>query len=272
MQTKIIAEACYNHNGSIEKAKELIDEAKKLKLWAVKFQKWDIENFPNYVKNKKRLDIHAYGKTQYEHRKALEFSIEQLQELKKYTEKKGMEFICSGKDFVSIKQLVEMGCKWIKLPSQRYKDNDIFKYLYRERAKRGFYIIVSTGMYYEKEIPKSRWVQEADILMHCISLYPAKVEDCNIGFMRRMGFYNGYSSHEKEGEVIKYAVAIGARFIERHFTLDKTDKGSDHSISSDIKEMKRIIKDIKDVEKILGDGRRVLTGQEIKHREYYRSF
>ena len=83
MRTKIIAECCYNHNGSIEQAKKMIREAAKLKLWAVKFQKWNIEGFSEKIKNMKRNDPdHDFGETYYEHRKYLEFSIEQLNELK----------------------------------------------------------------------------------------------------------------------------------------------------------------------------------------------
>ena len=78
MKTKIIAEIGYNHNGSIEKAKEIIDQVSKLKLWAIKFQKWDIESFPEEIKKQIRTPENSYGETYYEHRKSLEFSINEL--------------------------------------------------------------------------------------------------------------------------------------------------------------------------------------------------
>lgn len=274
MRTKIIAEIGYNHNGSIEIAKKLIDSVKKLSLWAVKFQKWDIDNFPESIKNRVRNSPNDYGLTYYEHRKYLEFSLDQLKELKKYANELGLQFICSGKDLKSIKQLVEqLNLKYIKIPSQRYYDNQIFKYLYNQRKLKRFKIMASTGMLNGNQIKKSRWKDRdgADVLMHCVSLYPAKLRECNLAWMLNVD-YNGYSSHEDQGTAIKYAVCMGAEIIERHFTFDKNEKGSDHAISSDEKEMKRIIKEIKEVEEILGNGKRNLTDKEIELGKYYRSF
>jgi sialic acid synthase SpsE len=90
MRTKIIAEIGYNHNGSMENARKIIREVAKLGLWAVKFQKWNIEGFPENIKNQRRnTPDRDYGETYYEHRKYLEFSISQLAKLKEYAEKKG---------------------------------------------------------------------------------------------------------------------------------------------------------------------------------------
>jgi sialic acid synthase SpsE len=271
MQTRIIAEMCYNHQGNMENAYKMIDEVSKLNLYAVKFQKWDIESFPEDIKNKRRDDDHSFGSTYYEHRKKLEFTVKQLKELKKYSENKGLKFICSGKDFNSIKTIVEdIEVDYVKVPSQRYFDNKIFNYLINN--KKNYKIIVSTGMCYERELKKSKWIVYADILMHCISLYPAYNENCDIGFMRSHIFYNGYSSHEINGTACKYAVVAGAKYIERHYTLDKTLKGTDQKLSSDFKEMQRIIEDIEEAEIILGNGQRNLSYQELENRQYYRSF
>lgn len=275
MKTKIILEIGYNHNGIFENAIKLIDEAKKLDVWAVKFQKWDIESFPENIKKKIRNKPEVdYGLTYYEHRKFLEFDIEQILKLKEYAESIGLSFVCSGKDLNSLKLLVENNFEYIKIPSQRYHDNNIFKYLFYEREKRRFCIMASTGMLNGNMILRSRWKDSdgADVLFHCISQYPARLDQCNIEWMRTSGIYNGYSSHEVEGRAIKYAVCLGAKVIERHFTLDKNDKGTDHKISSDPKEMKRIIKDIKEMELLLGDGKRNITQEEFTLGEYFRSF
>jgi sialic acid synthase SpsE len=114
-------------------------------------------------------------------------------------------------------------------------------------------------------------MKAADVLMHCISQYPAQLKQCNFAWMN-LNPYNGYSSHEKNGDAIKFAVASGIKYIERHFTLDKKDKGSDHKMSSDIEEMQRIIKEIQIVEDILGDGKRNLSADELTLGKYYRSF
>jgi sialic acid synthase SpsE len=272
MRTKIIAEMCYNHQGNMDYACKMIEEASKLNLYAVKFQKWDIDNFPEDIKNKERNDIHSFGETYYKHRKKLELSIKQLIELKHYAKSKGLKFICSGKEFNSIKQIIEkIGVDYIKVPSQRYFDNKIFNYLVSNKNK-GYKIIVSSGMCYGNEVNKSKWIKFADVLMHCVSLYPAYDENCDIEFMKNKKIYNGYSSHEINGNACKYAVVAGAKYIERHYTLDKTMKGTDQSLSSDFKEMKKIIKEIIQVEKILGNGQRNLSYKEIENRMYYRSF
>lgn len=279
MNTKIILEVGYNHSGSMDKAKEYIREAAKLKVYAIKFQKWEIDEFPDHIKNQKRQDENSFGDTYYEHRKFLEFDIGQLLELKTYAEKKGLKFICSGKDFTSIKKLVEAGIQFIKLPSQRYKDNDIFKYLYNQQKTNNVKVLVSTGMQWGREIIRSRWIQEADILFHCISLYPAPLNKLYFEFMRRLFFLRqkngkacGYSSHEIDAKGVPISVAIGADYIERHFTLDKNDKGSDHKISSDVKDMKKLIKEIEEIEDMLGNGTRDLCEEEHKLRVKYRSY
>lgn len=270
MQTKIIAEVGYNHNGSVILAKQIIDQVDRLELWAVKFQKWDIDSFPDNVKNQKRTDKHSFGETYFQHRKALELNIEQLLELKDYAEKKGIKFICSGKDLISIKLLVEYGINYIKIPSQRLLDKRIEKYIKKRRDK--IKVLASTGMHYENEIINSYWYEHADVIMHCITDYPANLNDCDIAFLRRLSYYNGYSSHEFEGRAIRYAVVCGAAYIERHYTLDKTMKGADHIVSSDYHEMKRIIQEIKEAEMIMGSGKREINKNELNNRKYYLGF
>ena len=173
---------------------------------------------------------------------------------------------------VSCKQLVEeLKIDWIKLPSQRYHSKPIFTYLFNARKAYNFKIIVSTGMIPGNKIKKSAWIRHTDVLMHCISLYPAKLQECNIAFIQKLP-YNGYSSHEDNGEAIPFAIAAGTEYIERHFTLDKNDKGHDHIISSDVEDMKNIILKIEHAEKILGDGNRNITEKELALGKHYKSF
>jgi sialic acid synthase SpsE len=271
MKTKIIAEFCYNHCGEMSNAIKMIDEAAKLKLWGVKFQKWDIDSFPDEVKKQKRNDKHAFGNTYYQHRKKLELSIRELKELKEYAEFKKMIFICSGKDLKSLQQLVKYGIRNIKLPSQRLLDKEVLNYI-KDNKNKIRMLLVSTGMHYEHEIKEAEIIKLANVVMHCITDYPAKLNDCDISFMRKAGVYNGYSSHEFEGKAIKYAVCCGAEYIERHYTLDRTMKGADHIASSDFNEMKRIIEEIKEAEMIMGSGKRDLNKPELQNRKYYLNF
>jgi sialic acid synthase SpsE len=273
MKAKMILEVCYNHNGKIDIAKQMIDEAVKLKVWAVKFQKWDVEGMPDDIKNKERDMSNSFGKTYYLHRKKLEFKIEQLLELKEYAESKGLVFICSGKDYNSIVELVENGCKYIKVPSQRLFDNDIYKYLTANKKSKGLFILVSCGMIEENELKNTSWSKYADVFFHCISLYnELSADKCQMSIIRRHSFINGYSSHEDDGMAIPVSIAMGVEYIERHFTLDKTMKGSDHKISSTPDEVKFLIKTIESTESICGTNYRFLTDNEKKVRNLYRSF
>jgi len=274
MKTKIILEIGYNHNGNMEIAKQMIDEAATLEVWAVKFQKWAVDELPKWIRNKERNPETSFGETYQEHREALEFSIDQLKELRYYAQDKGLEFICSGKDFASIKALVEdMQIEWLKLPSQRLNEDVIYEYLMDAQRERSFKVMVSTGMAKEEEILKSRWIGSlCECIMHCVSLYPVPLEKCNIGFMAKHSFFNGYSSHEIGGHAVKYAVMLGAEYIERHFTLDKNMKGTDHKMSSDPAEMQRIIEEIQEAEMIRGNGNRVVSKEEIEVKKTYQEF
>jgi sialic acid synthase len=252
MRTKIILEIGCNHNGSMTQAKKMIREASKLGVWAVKFQKRDINSIPEKKKKQKRTDEHAYGSTYYLHRKALEFSIKEIAELKEYAEENGLTFICSAFDLKSANELVGLELDYIKLPSQCLQDNQLFKYLIKSQCQNGRYVLASCGMHTIDEVARSAWTRVANCkLFHCVSEYPADSDNTQLGVFR-LGLFSGYSSHEIGGLGCKYAVAAGAEYIERHFTLDKTDKGSDHKISSDPDEVKEIIGAIEVVEKYCG--------------------
>lgn len=277
MNTKIILEIGYNHQGDINIAKKLIDEAKELGVYGVKFQKWSVDNFPENIKNIKRDFKNSFGKTYYEHRKYLEFSIEQLKELKKYANNNGLVFVMSGKDMNSIEELVKMNCEIIKVPSQRYKHNEIYNYLFNERKKHGFQIQTSCGMNHDNEIINSKWIKHSDIFYYCVSQYPPKKTQMNFEFMQNLFSLRnyqgcGYSSHDIDLNCIYYAIVLGATYLERHYTFDKKAKGTDHKLSSDLKEMKKIIKSIEDIEIIMGDGTRRLDKNMLDLRKYYQSF
>ena len=94
----------------------------------------------------------------------------------------------------------------------------------------------------------------------------------NLAWMRSTGFYNGYSSHERGAEAVKYAVILGAEYIERHFTLSNNMKGSDHSISSDPEEIEELFKEIRQIERILGSDSRHPDGEELNVRDTYKKF
>lgn len=281
LKTKLILEVGCNHQGDVGIAEELIMYASMLGAWGVKFQKRDCSLISDNVKTVKRDLSNSFGETYFEHRKALEFDKSQMKELKALTEKFEMKFICSAFDINSLLDLVEIGCKYIKLPSQLYSDKFLQKELIAAKDKSGCKAFVSTGMHSAEEILNNYWLDNADVIFHCISVYPCNISDMNIVFIqalkelsvRHNNFAVGYSSHDFEGRGIPYAIAAGAEYVERHFTLDKKMKGSDHStVSSDYAEMQNIITEINRIEEILGDDKRECSPQECKIRKIYRGF
>jgi len=277
MKTHLILETGCNHQGDFNIAKKMIDEASKLNIWAVKFQKRDIESFSKELKNIPRDLNNSFGINYYEHRKVLEFSCEEIKELMEYANQKNLVFICSAFDERSIYDLIKIECKWIKLPSQLFTNKYFKEILLNIKKSEGTKIIVSTGMHEDEEIFVNSWISHADVVLHCISTYPTTLTKMNLNMLQKLKRNVvkeiGYSSHENEGYGIKYAVMCGAKYIERHFTLNKEWKGSDHgTVSSDPPEIERIISDIKWAERILGEGNRKCALKERKVRKIYRGF
>lgn len=275
LKTRIVLELGCNHQGDMDIATEMILDAHKLGVWGIKFQKRDIEAIPEDVKNKPRDMNNSFGLTYYEHRKALEFSLEQLEQLKLLAKRKGLMFICSAFDEKSIYDCIELECDYIKLPSQLYT-NDKYKKILIEKLKKNQKIMVSTGMHNIKEIINNSWLELAEVIFHCISVYPTALRQMELSVIHELRIKSaniGYSSHEINGEGIKYAILCGANYIERHYTLSKAMKGSDHeTVSSDFREMMRIIKDIEYAEILLGNYKEQLCEDEIINRKIYRGF
>lgn len=282
MKTKIILEVGCNHQGNIDLAKKMIDVCVSLGVAGVKFQKRDIESIPPEVAKQPRDPAVDFGATYKEHRAALEFSQDQMFQLKIHAESQGLLFSCTAFDVQSMKDLLEIGVEYVKLPSQLLLKDNIHIAYKNERTSQNK-LMVSTGMHSGSEILKSLFYQP-DILYHCISVYPARVEDCNISFIDKLiaqsrelkadgnkGFEVGYSSHEIGAGAVAFAVMAGATWIERHFTLDKGMKGHDHkTVSSTPQELQEMIQLVRLAESIQGDGERVLSNDEKLTAERFR--
>lgn len=274
MKTKIILELGCNHQGSTTIAKQMIDVAALLGVWAVKFQKRDIESIPDHIKNQKRNINNSFGTTYYEHRAALELSIEKMRELSLYSRSKGIVPIVSCFDAASVHDMVEI-FEYIKLPSQLLFDYDMLHAINQHKKIK---TMASTGMHTIQEIRYKPCPHE--VLFYCRSIYPCSLEDVSLStfmYLRSFSEKNygcdiGYSSHDKRGEAIPYFVVLGAKYIERHFTLDKTMKGSDHStVSSEPDEIIKIQEIIGLAERMKGDVLyNRLSVAEEKTRKVYR--
>lgn len=271
MSTFIVAEIGINHNGNLELAKKLIDVAAVAGCDAVKFQKRTIEK----VYTKEYLDSprkSPWGTTQRAQKEGLEFGRQEYDEINKYCREKRIEWYASAWDVDSQKFLRQYGCKYNKVASAMLTQDELLNEIAEEKK----YTFIATGMSSYEEIDHAVEIFKIHEcpyeLMHCNSTYPMPLEDANLKLIRiladRYGCKTGYSGHEEGTLVSVCAVAAGATSIERHITLDRNMYGSDQKASIEPFELCRLVKDIRDVERIMGDGRKVLTvaEEEVKKK------
>lgn len=270
----VIAEAGLNHNGSISLAKELIDVAHNSGANAVKFQKRTVKNLATQdVLNTKDKRFPSFGDTYKEIREHLEFNLEQYKELKIYTELKGMDFIVTAFDVDAVDFLNILEINVIKIASHSLTNTDLLEYLSKEKKK----TIMSTGMAQIDEIDTAVEIFKKNncplLLMHCVSAYPTPLNKCNLSMIEKLNErYSlpiGYSGHEIGWLPTKVAVSMGAKAIERHYTLDKKMEGFDHKISLDPDELKEMIREIRLIEEIKGNGIKIVSKTEQITRDKY---
>ncbi len=269
---KIIAEIGINHNGSIDLCKQLMLLAKVSGCDYAKIQKREPDVcVPENQKSKIRDT--PWGKMTYlEYKKRIEFSEEQLKELYEYANQIGIEFFASVWDLPSVDVMAKF-TKIGKIGSASITDLELCKYA-REKFD---YLIVSTGMSTEEEIEKCIEVCNPDVIMHTNSTYPCPVEELNLNYIHHLknkwsDKEIGYSGHEYGLVTTFAAVAMGATWIERHITLDRTMWGSDHSSSIEPSGVIKLVKGIRDIEKATQTpvGERVLLQGELSKRESLR--
>ena len=268
----IIAEAGVNHNGGIILAKELIAKAKYAGADIIKFQTFISENVVSkyapkaeYQNNNTKTD-----ESQLEMVKKLELSFDDFTELHNYCKEIGIEFLSTAFDFESIDFLNQLGMQVWKIPSGEITN---LPYLIKI-AKLNKKVILSTGMSTMREIEdavnilKDHGASEL-IILHCTTEYPTPYEDVNLNAMlaikERFGYEVGYSDHTMGIEVPIAAVALGAKVIEKHFTLDRTMDGPDHKASLEPSELKTMVDAIRNIELSMGTGIKEPADSEKKN-------
>lgn len=260
----VIAEIGLNHNGSVEIAKKLIDVSATAGAQAVKFQKRTPEiATPEHMKATPRET--PWGTMTYlEYRYRVEFEKEQYTEISEYATSKGLDWFASPWDEPSVDFLEEMGVTTHKVASASVTDLGML----RKLKETGKPIILSTGMSTLEQIDRAVEILGTDklVILHATSTYPLPPEEANlrvIGTLKeRYGVPVGYSGHEPGLQISVAAVALGAVAVERHITLDRTMWGSDHAASLEPKGFETLIRDIRILEKALGDGvKRVFPGE-----------
>ena len=277
----IIAEAGINHNGSIEMAKKLIDVAADSGSDYVKFQTFKTELIISKNARKAEYQIknsNSKEETQFEMAKKLELSFDDFIELKKYCEQKQIGFLSTGFDYVSLDFLDEIEQPFFKIPSGEITNKPYLQYI----ASKGKPVLMSTGMANLDEIRVALDVLiegglklENITVLHCNTEYPTPMKDVNLLVMNAIkeafGVKVGYSDHTLGIEVPIAAVALGARVIEKHFTIDRSLPGPDHRASLEPAELKAMVSTIRNIELALsGGGKKEPSNSELPNRDIAR--
>lgn len=268
-RTYIIAEAGSNHNGDIEIAKKLIKAAADCNADAVKFQSFRAKD--HYSKHTPHFQ-YLNGQSTYELIKSLEIDREWHKELMKYAEENSITFLSSPCDEDAIEQLAELKIAAYKVASFDLSDLNLI----RKMSSYGKPMILSTGMADYADIQRAiNTCQEEGnnqiILLQCTSLYPAPAHLSNLASILTMqkafDCLVGYSDHTLGDHIPIASVTMGACMIEKHFTLDQSLPGPDHSFAIEPVELKDMIRKIRDVESATGDG--IKNGPRIEEREMF---
>lgn len=257
----IIAEAGLNHNGDLNLAKKLVDEAKHIECDAIKFQTFKAGNrVSSKVKTVKYAEtIVGLEETILEMFQRLELSCDDQRKLFEYARSKGIEIFSTPFDFESVDFLESLNVNLYKISSMDLVNLPLIEYVGKTHKP----LIISTGMSTLGQIEEAvQTVLDTGnpnlMLLHCNSTYPAAPEEMNLRCMhtlkRAFNIPVGLSDHTFGIFVSQMAIAIGANIIERHFTINRTFDGPDHILSSEPSEFARLVENSKMISKILGDG------------------
>ena len=265
--TFITAELGINHNGDIDIAKKLIDTAKLAGCDAVKFQKRTVEK----VYSKEVLDSprnSPWGTTTREQKNGIEFSKNEYDIIDKYCKNNHIEWYASAWDVESLEFLKRYELKYNKVASAMLTNMELINKIAQEKK----HTFVSTGMSNIDQIKTAVNIFKKNEcpfeLQHSNSSYPMKIEEANLNCIKTLQnefeCNVGYSGHESLGYLICVAaVILGATSIERHITLDRSMYGSDQPASLEPAGLQRLVRDIRNIDLIMGDGEKIIWDSEI---------
>jgi len=269
----IIAEIGINHNGDVEVAKQLIDMAKATGCDAVKFQKRTVDHVysSEYLNAPKES---SWGDTQRSLKDGLEFGQAEYEIIDQYCRKKHIDWFISAWDVASQIFIRQFDVKYNKIASPMLTHEKLLRVVAEEKKP----TFIATGMSSFDEIDNAVSIFREQncpfILMHCVSLYPCKDEDCNLSLIKVLAEkYQcpvGYSGHEVGVLPSVTAVALGAIAVERHVTLNRAMYGSDQAASLEEKGLELVVRDSKRLKSVIGDGQKRISEAELERRGRYR--
>lgn len=269
-KTIVIAEAGVNHNGKFSTAKKLIDIAKYSGVDIVKFQTYKSENIVTKSAKKANYQNKFFpNESQYKMLKKLELSFSEFKKLKKYCSIKKIEFLSTSFDIESAKFLKKLGLQIYKIPSGEITNYPLLKLIGSFKKK----IILSTGMSTLKDIEAALYVitragtsKKNITVLHCNSAYPTYAKDVNLNAMltikNKFNVNVGYSDHTLGFEIPLAAVSLGAKIVEKHFTIKRNSVGPDHSTSLEPNELKEMVLSIRKIEQSFGSKMKFVSPSE----------
>jgi N-acetylneuraminate synthase/sialic acid synthase len=256
----VIAEVGHNHQGSVEKCRELFHVAKECGADAVKLQKRDNRTLYTRAMYDKPYDNeNSFGATYGEHREALEFGRDEYVELQQYCRELGLGFFATAFDIPSADFLASLDMPAYKIASGDLKTLPLLAHV----ARFGKPMIVSTGGATMEDIERAydtiAPLNPQIAFLQCTAAYPAKAEDLNLRAITTLRerfpeLVIGLSDHENGIAMAVAAYVLGARIVEKHFTLNHTDKGTDHAFSLEPIGMRKLVRDLRRTRVALGDG------------------
>ncbi|HPJ81389.1 MAG TPA: N-acetylneuraminate synthase family protein [Saccharofermentans sp.] len=268
--TYFIAEIGGNFNGSMVNAKRLIDAAKAAGADCAKFQTFTAETIVSEGGFSK-MTLHgvhgSWGRTVSEVFKDVEFPMAWHREIANYCKKVGIDFSTSPYFKEAVDLCADMKVPFIKIGSGEITWLEMLDYI----ARKGIPVMLSTGDATMSEIDEAvRTIEKTGnkdlVLLQCITNYPSKIDSANVNVLKtyQIAFdcLTGYSDHSPGHVVALASVVLGGRVIEKHFTLDKTDKGPDHPHSMEVEEFKFMVDSIREVERAMGSTRKEVQKEE----------
>lgn len=268
--TYFIAEIGANFDGSIEKAKHLIDAAKKAGADCAKFQTFSTPRIVSEggFSHMQLKGVHgSWGRTVSEVFKDAEFPVAWHKEIADYCKVVGIDFSTSPYFKEAVDLCVDLDVPFIKIGSGDITWLEMLDYI----ARKGKPVMLATGDATMSEIDEAVRTIEATgnkdlVLMQCITNYPSKIESANVNVLKTyqsaFDVLTGYSDHAPGHVVALASVVIGGRVIEKHFTLNKTDKGPDHPHSMEPQEFRFMVDSIREVERAMGSTRKEVVAEE----------
>jgi N-acetylneuraminate synthase/sialic acid synthase len=267
-QCYVIAEIGHNHQGSLEKARELFKEAKLAGAHAVKLQKrYNRGLYTRAAYNKPYDNENSYGATYGEHREFLEFEREQYTELKAYAKELGVDFFSTAFDMQSADFLQSLDMPAYKIASGDLKSTPLLKHV----ARMGKPMIVSTGGAQLEDVQRAydtiMPINAQLSILQCTAGYPAATEELDLRVIatyreRFPGAVIGFSSHDNGIVMPVAAYMLGARIVEKHFTLNRALKGTDHRFSLEPVGLRKMVRDLERTFKAMGDGAKKIYDSE----------